>query len=228
MGAGGILVNYGTTDKGMGKDNASTEEPSVAEKANLTQPNKVTSVQPTEVKTKTDLSNQKVVTQNNEDAPEVTANSKKSSQPVATEPAKPVKKQVVNANALYKGPSKAGPGAGDGTTTTPGNQGSRNGSPLTSNYGDGGTGNGLKGTQWSYVNRPIFRNPNNTPGFVYIDVTIDANGNIIEAHADRKTRMSDLELINRCIEIIKNSKLTSPTPGSGIQKSMIPITFEVN
>src|SRR6185437_898568 len=100
MGTGGILVNYGTTDKGMGKDNTSTEEPSVAEKANHTQPSKVIPAPQTEQKTQVDNSNQKVVTQNAEDAPEVAANSKKASKSVATEPAKPVKKQVVNQNAL--------------------------------------------------------------------------------------------------------------------------------
>src|SRR5476651_906995 len=90
MGTGGILVNYGTTDAGMGKDNLSTEQPSVAEKANHTAPNKVTQAQPTEQKTQVDKSDQKIVTQNTEDAPEVAANSKKVSQAVATEPVKPV------------------------------------------------------------------------------------------------------------------------------------------
>jgi len=76
-GTGGLLVNYGTTDEGMGKDNMSTEEPSVAEKANHTQPTKVTPAPATEQKTQVDNSDQKVVTQDAEDAPVVAANSKK-------------------------------------------------------------------------------------------------------------------------------------------------------
>jgi len=91
-GIGGIVVNYGTTDEGMGKDIASTQEPSVSPKANHTQPTKVTRAEPNEQKTKADNSNQKIVTQTNEDAPEVAANSKKPSKAVATEPVKPVKK----------------------------------------------------------------------------------------------------------------------------------------
>jgi hypothetical protein len=226
-GTGGIVVNYGTTDAGMGKDMMSTDEPSVSPKANLTQPNKVTPAPPTEQKTQVETSNEKVVTQDNEDAPEVAANSKKPAKAVATVPTKPVHKEVVNQNALYKGPSKTGTGGGDGTTTTPGNQGSKNGSPLAPNYGEGGSGNGVKGTQWNFVSLPEVRNPSRTPGTVYVDVTIDAGGNIIEAHSDRKTRMSDLDLINRCISAVKSSRLTSSMPGSGTQQGQVKITFDV-
>ena len=227
-GTGGIVVNYGTSDAGMGKDINSTEEPSVAPKANHTQPNRITRVQPTEQKTAVNNTNTKVVTQNTEDAPEVASSAKKSSKQATTEITKPVRKQVVNSNALYKGPSKTGTGGGDGTTTTPGNQGSKNGSPLADNYGKGGSGNGVSGTSWNFVNKPEIKNISRTPGVVYVDVTIDEKGNIIEAHADRKTHMGDLELINRCVSIIKNAKLTSSIPVSGTQKGQIPITFDVD
>jgi len=227
-GTGGILVNYGTTDAGMGKDINSIEEPSVAPKANLTQPTKVTPAPPTEQKSVVATSNEKVVTQDNEDAPEVAANSKKTTHQVATTPAKPVKKEVVNQAALYKGPSKTGSGGGDGTTNTPGNQGSKNGSPLANNYGDGGSGNGLSGTQWSFVNMPDVKNVNRMQGTVVIDITIDASGNIIEAHSDHKTRMGDLDLINRCITAVKNSKLTSAATATGNQKGQVTFKFDVD
>jgi len=226
-GTGGVVVNYGTTDAGMGKDINSTEEPSVAPNANHEQTSKVTPAPPTEQKSQVETSNEKVVTQDNEDAPVVTPNSKKSNKPATAEIAKPVKKEVVNQAALYKGPSKAGNGGGDGTTNTPGNQGSRNGSPLASNYGNGGNGNGVKGTQWSFVSLPEVRNPSRTPGTVYIDVTIDASGNIVEAHSNGKTRMSDLDLINRCIAAVKSSRLTSSAPASGTQQGQVKITFDV-
>src|SRR5471030_621677 len=58
-GAGGILVNYGTTDAGMGNDITSMEQPSVAEKANHTPPDKVTPNPPSEEKTKADNSSEK-------------------------------------------------------------------------------------------------------------------------------------------------------------------------
>jgi outer membrane biosynthesis protein TonB len=229
-GMGGILVNYGTTDEGMGKDIMSTEQPSVAPKANHTQPNKVTQAPPTDQKTQVDNSDKKVVTQDAEDAPVVAANSKKPSQAVATQPAKPVKKQVVNTNALYKGKASSGSGAGDGTTTTPSNQGSPNGSTLSDNYGPGGSGGGLKGMpEWSFVSPLNVTNNNRVPGTVVIDITVDPNGNVIDAHYDRrKTRMADLALIQKCENVVKNSKLTSSTPASGNQKGQVNFIFNVD
>ncbi|MDP9047454.1 MAG: energy transducer TonB [Bacteroidota bacterium] len=228
-GMGGILVNYGTVDEGMGKDISSTEQPSVSPKANHTQPNRVTEQQPTEPKTQVDNSEKNVVTQNAEDAPVVAANSKKTSQSVATEPAKPVKKQVVNTNALYKGPSSTGAGGGDGTSNKPGNQGSPNGSPLSDNYGPGGTGGGLKGTQWSFVNPPNVKNVHRVAGRIVINVTIDQNGNIISADYDRKkTTNPDLELILKCEAAVKSAKLTSSAPAVGNQKSQIVFQFNID
>ncbi|MGZ3872666.1 MAG: energy transducer TonB [Mucilaginibacter sp.] len=228
-GTGGILVNYGTTDEGMGKDLLSTEEPSVAEKANHVQPNKVNDAPPTEQKTQEDNSDKKVVTQSNEDAAEVSANSKKPSQSVATQP-KPAAKPVVNQNALYKGSANKGSGAGDGTTNTPGNQGSKNGSTLSDNYGPGGSGGGLNGMpQWSFVSPLNVTNTNRVPGTVVIDITVDPAGNVIEAHYDRKkTRMADLALIQKCENLVKNSRLTSSSPASGNQKGQVNFIFNVD
>ena len=192
------------------------------------QTTKVTPAPSTEQKTKVETSNEKVVTQDNEEAPAVTPNSKKSKSPATADVAKPAKKQVVNKAALYTGPSKSGNGGGDGTTNTPGNQGSKNGSPLANNYGNGGNGNGVSGTQWSFVNMPDVSNPNRTQGRVIIDITIDPNGNIVEAHSDRKTRMGDLALINKCISAVKGSKLTAPTTASGNQQGQITFKFDVD
>jgi hypothetical protein len=227
-GTGGVLVNYGTTDAGMGKDISSTEEPSVAPTPNHEQTSKVTPAPPTQQKTQVETSNEKVVTQDNEDAPVVTPNSKKSAKPATAEVAKPVKKEVVNQAALYKGAAKTGNGAGDGTTNTPGNQGSKNGSPLASNYGDGGSGNGVRGTQWSFVNMPDVKNPNRMQGTVVIDIVIDASGKIVSAHSDRKTRMGDLDLINRCISAVMNSQLTSASTASGNQQGQVTFKFDVD
>ena len=228
MGTGGILVNYGTTEKGMGKDNMSTEEPSVAEKANHTQPNKVTPAPQTEQKTQVDNSNQKVVTQDAEDVPEVAANSKKTNKSVATEPAKPVKKQVVNQNALYHGTTNKGSGAGDGTTNTPGNQGSKNGSTLSDNYGPGGSGNGLNMPNWSFVSAPDPQNVHRVPGIVVIDFVVDQNGNVISATTNRTKTRADLSLVESSINALKHTKFTSSTPATGNQKGEYTFRFKVD
>jgi hypothetical protein len=226
-GTGGILVNYGTVDEGMGADQSSMEEPSVAQKANKTQPTKVTTSPPTEQKTQQDNSDKKVVTQQTEDAPTVAANSKKQSQTVATQPAKPAK-PVVNQNALYKGATNKGAGQGDGTTTTPGNQGSKNGSTLSDNYGPGGSGNGLNMPNWSFVSAPDPQNIHRVPGIVIVDFVVDQNGNVISATSNRAKTRADLSLIESCINSIKNTKFTSSSPASGTQKGQYTFRFKVD
>ncbi|ASU35740.1 TonB family protein [Mucilaginibacter xinganensis] len=227
-GTGGILVNYGTVDEGMGTNQSSTEEPSVAEKANKTQPTKVNTAPPTEQKTQEDNSDKKVVTQGAEDAPTVAVNSKKQSQTVATQPVKPAAKAVVNQNALYKGATNKGAGEGDGTAATPGNQGSKNGSTLSDNYGKGGSGNGLNMPNWSFVSAPDPQNIHRIPGVVVVDFVVDQNGNVISATSNRAKTRADLSLIEACINSIKNTKFTASTPASGTQKGQYTFRFKVD
>src|ERR1700753_1215240 len=174
MGTGGILVNYGTTDQGMGTDFTSVEEPSKAERPNHTKPSKVTPAPATEQKTKVDQSDKKVVTQNTEDAPEVNESKKATSKTVATEqPTKPAK-PTLNQNALYKGKSNGATGEGDGTTNTPGNQGKPNGSTLANNYNGTGSGNGgLRMAQRSFVDKPTVTDANRRSGKIVVDIRVD-------------------------------------------------------
>lgn len=228
QGVGGILVNYGTTDAGMGTNQTSKEEPSVAEKANKTAPTKVNTAPPTEQKTQEDNSDKKVVTQNTEDAPTVAANSKKTSKAIATQPAKPAAKPAVNQNALYKGAANKGAGEGDGTTNTPGNQGSKNGSTLSDNYGPGGSGNGLSMTDWSFVSAPDPQNIHRVPGVVVIDFVVDQAGNVISANYNRAKTRAELSLIQSCIDAIKATKFTSKTAAPSNQKGQYTFRFKVD
>ena len=229
-GTGGILVNYGTTDAGMGTDYMSTEQPSVAEKANHTPPDKVTPAPPTEQKTQVDNSDKKIVTQDNEDAPAVASNSKKPSPTVATQAKKSVTKPVVNQNALYKGKTNNGTGAGDGTTNTPGNQGKPNGSTLTNNYNGTGSGNGgnLNLSQRSFINRPSVTDDHRSTGKVVIDIHVDKNGNIIYAQAGRGTTITDYDLIEKCEEAVKNSKINALENAPDTQQGQVVFVFKIN
>jgi outer membrane biosynthesis protein TonB len=229
QGVGGILVNYGTTDAGMGNNQASKEEPSIAEKANKAVPTKVNTAPPTEQKTQEDNSDKKVVTQDAEDAPTVAANSKKKSPVVATQPNKPAAKPVANQSALYKGPSNKGTGGeGDGTTNTPGNQGSKNGSTLSDNYGPGGSGNGLAMTDWSFVSAPDPQNIHRVPGVVVIDFVVDQSGNVISANYNRAKTRAELSLIQSCVDAIKATKFTSKTAAPSNQKGQYTFRFKVD
>ena len=229
LGTGGILVNYGTSPEGMGNDYMSTEEPSKAEHPNHTRPTKVTPAPPTPQKAVTEQSDKKVVTQNTEDAPEVNNSSKKPTKSVSTEqPARPAK-PTLNQNALYKGKSNGATGEGDGTTGTPGNQGNPNGSTLTNNYNGTGSGNGgLQMAARSFVNKPSVSNSHRTEGTVVIDIVVDSQGNVTSAQAGRGTKMADGELIQKCVDAVKNSKLNAPENAPPTQGGKVVFVFKVN
>jgi len=229
-GTGGILVNYGTTDAGMGTDYMSTEQPSVAEKANHTPPDKVTHDQPTEQKTAVENTDKKILTQNNEDAPAVAAATKKATANVATQATKAVSKPVVNQNALYKGKTNNGTGAGDGTTNTPGNQGKPTGSTLTNNYNGTGSGNGgsLNLIQRSFVTRPSVTDDHRTAGKIIIEIHVDKSGNVIYAQAGRGTTISDYDLIQKCEDAVKNAKINALDTAPDTQQGTVVFVFKVN
>ncbi|QHS56031.1 energy transducer TonB [Mucilaginibacter sp. 14171R-50] len=218
-GTGGILVNYGTVDEGSGSDYMSVEEPSAAEKANNTKPDKVTPAPPTEEKPQVDNSDKNVVTQDNEDAPEVTANSKKPSTNVATQPTtKTEPKPTVNQNALYKGKTNNGTGEGDGTGSTPGNQGKTTGTTLTDNYNGTGSGNGGNSlTARNFSRPPAKPDIGNAEGKVVIEFRIDKSGNVIYANVGRGSTLLDGDVVNKCIQAVLSAKVSASANASDVQ-----------
>ena len=231
-GTGGILVNYGTVDEGTGSDYMSIEEPSVAENANQTKPDKVTETPPTEEKQEVDNSDKNVVTQNNEEAPEVAANSKAPSKTVATQPVtKPVAAPKFNQNAIYKGKTNNGTGEGDGTGSTPGNQGKTTGTTLTNNYNGTGSGNGgnLNLTQRAFVSRPSVSDDKRHSGKVVVDITVDKNGRVITATAGaRGTTITDSDLLQKCEQALLNSQFNSSDTAPDSQKGTMTFVFKLN
>ncbi len=230
-GTGGILVNYGTTDEGMGSDYMSIEDPSQAEKANKTKPDKVTNTPATE-KVTSETSDKKIVTQNNEDAPVVTNNDNKQSNTVATTAQKNHSKPTINQNALYKGKPTTGAGEGDGTTNKPGNQGKTTGTTLTNNYDGTGSGNGgnLTGMpQRNFISKPTVDDANRRSGKVVVDIRVDKNGNVIYARAGaRGTTISDSGLLQKCEQAVLNSKLNQLDSAPDTQIGTVVFVFRVN
>jgi outer membrane biosynthesis protein TonB len=230
-GTGGILVNYGTTDEGMGSDYMNTEEPSMAEKANNSKPDKVTPTPPTEEKSDAESSDKDVVTQNTEDAPEVATNTKKANTTVAKEPTKDVPNPKVNQNALYKGKTNNASGEGDGTTGTPGNQGKTTGSTLTNNYNGTGSGNGgnLMMSQRSFTSRPAITDDGRQTGKVIVDIRVDKNGNVVYARAGaRGTTITNSALLQKCEDAVRNSHLNPLESAPDPQIGTVVFVFKVN
>ncbi len=229
-GTGGILVNYGTTDEGMGKDYMSMEEPSVAEKPNKSKPDKVKpEAQPTE-KVSADASDKKVVTQTTEDAPEVAPNSKKPSTTVATKTDVKEAKPQINQNALYKGKKNDGTGEGDGTGNKPGNQGKLTGTTLTNNYNGTGSGNGgsLNMTQRSFLSKPSVADGNRRAGKIVVDIRVDKSGNVVYARAGaRGTTISDSDLLEKCENAVLGVKLNASENAPETQIGTVVFVFKV-
>ncbi len=229
-GTGGILVNYGTTDEGMGKDYMSVEEPSQAEKANKSKPDKIKpEAKPTE-KASADNSDKKVVTQTTEDAPEVAPNSKKPSNTVATKTEVKEAKPQVNQNALYKGKKNDGTGEGDGNGNKPGNQGKITGTTLTNNYNGTGSGNGgnLNMTQRSFLTKPSVSDGNRRAGKIVVDIRVDKTGNVVYARAGaRGTTISDSDLLQKCENAVLGVKLNASENAPDTQVGTVVFVFQV-
>lgn len=231
IGTGGIIVNYGTSPEGMGDQYMSVEEPSVDPNANQALPDRVVpNTSPDEVASQ-QSSDKAIVTQDVEDAPAVVTKEKATTNtPVAT-PEKEKSEPTVNPNALYKGKKSDGSGRGDGTGSTPGNQGSRQGDPLSADYGEGGSGFGDVGlsiANRSFVVPPQIEDKGQLTGKVAVEITVDRDGNIISARAGvRGTTINDQNLWEKCERAIQNAKLNRLEQAPASQRGVIVINFKV-
>ncbi|WP_207423677.1 energy transducer TonB [Desertivirga brevis] len=232
VGTGGIVVNYGTSETGMGEDLMSVEEPSVAPDANNTAPDKIVTSEPTESTPTTEATDKTVVTQDIEDAPVIATSKKKTtSTPTATTPAKETKPSV-NPNALYKGKRNDGNGGGDGNDGTPGNKGDVDGDPMASNYGKGGSGFG--NTQLSLVGRkfvsvPRISDDGQSSGKVAVEIRVDKTGTVVYARAGvRGTTLSDKDLWTKCEQAVRGASLNRLESAPDVQIGTVIFNFKVD
>lgn len=231
-GMGGMIVNYGTSDEGMGDDYMSVDEPSMAENANEVRPDQIDPAMETLPTPTQQTAERTVMTQDMEDAPAVTPTEKPKPTTTAEQSTtpKPDATPAVNPNALFKGKRNNAQGAGDGTGSTPGNQGSALGDPLASNYGDGGSGHG--DMMLSLANRRWERSPNvqddgQSVGVVEIEFTVDKNGNILRARQGGRTTIADYRLVQKCIRAVESAKLNALPNAPESQVGRVTFNFRV-
>ncbi len=137
----------------------------------------------------------------------------------------------MNQNALYKGKSNTASGEGDGTTSTPGNQGKPNGSTLTNNYNGTGSGNGgnLNLGARSFINNPTVSNDRRSTGKIVVDIIVDKGGNVIYASAGAPgTTITDPGLLQKCEDVVRNSKVTPLDTAPDAQRGTVVFTFKLN
>ncbi|WP_374164579.1 energy transducer TonB [Arcticibacter sp. MXS-1] len=232
VGTGGIVVNYGTAEEGMGDDFMSIEEPSVDPNANNTPPDKVDPTTETQPTPSGETPEKSVVTQESEEAPAVSVPKKASTSPTAA-PSKEVKesKPAVNQNALYKGKKNTGTGLGDGTGSTPGNQGDPDGDPLAANYGSGGSGFGnvrLTLANRRFLNLPKINDQGQQSGKIYVEIRVDKSGQVVYARAGvRGTTLSDQGLWRKCEQAVMGANLNQLESAPDVQIGVVVFNFKV-
>lgn len=229
VGTGGIIVNYGTVEEGMGEDYMSVDEPSTDPNANNTAPDNVSET-PSETPS-VQSSDKSVVTQNTEDAPAVSTKETKSSNAPATAQEEKPSEPTVNQNALYKGKKNNATGQGDGTGSTPGNQGEPDGDPLSPNYGKGGSGFGdvnLSLANRRFVSIPAIEDKGQSSGKIAVEIRVDKTGTVVFARAGAKgTTLSDLALWQKCERAVLGARLNQLESAPDVQIGVVVFNFKV-
>ena len=231
VGIGGIIVNYGTSDEGMGNDYMSVEEPSVDPNANGKTPDKITPENQVTQNTNAENAANNIVTDDNSD--NVSLNNKPNTsknaptQQTEDKPATP----VINQNALYKGKKNSGTGQGDGTGTVAGNQGKPEGDPLSDNYNGTGSGNGGVGLSLvsrKFVSLPSIKDDGQKSGKIVVEIRVDKNGNVISAKAGaRGTTLTDPLLWDKCEAAALGSRFNTLASAPDTQIGSIVFNFKV-
>ncbi|ADY52476.1 outer membrane transport energization protein TonB [Pseudopedobacter saltans DSM 12145] len=233
VGTGGIIVNYGTSDIGMGDDYMSVEEPSSDPNANQTAPDKITpDADVTPQKTVNQTADNKIVTQDFQDAPAVNTKTETKTNTAPTQNTETKEsKPVVNQNALYKGKKSQGTGQGDGTGDEAGNQGKVLGDPLANNYDGTGSGNGgvaLSIASRRFVASPVIKDDGQKSGKVVVEIRVDKNGNVIAAKAGaRGTTLTDNDLWDKCERAALGSRFNTLDSAPDTQIGYITFNFKV-
>lgn len=230
-GTGGIIVNYGTSEFGMGDDYMSVEEPSTSPDANNIAPDKVVMDNNTSKDISSEVTDKVIATQKNEDAPEIVTKEKSSSKnPSASTPTETTKPSV-NQNALYKGKKNEGLGKGDGTSDVPGNQGSTNGDPLSPDYGEGGSGNGsyaLDLKSRKFTNLTVPKDDGQKYGKVAVRIFVDKNGVVVNAIPGVKgTTLSDKDIWEKCRLAVIGASLNKLESAPDVQIGVVMFNFKV-
>jgi hypothetical protein len=229
VGMGGIVVNYGTSVEGMGTDYTSIEEPSADPNANNKPPDKVVPTEPKPETPTSDNSAKEIVTQNSEEAVSVnTKSSTKTSTPTAVTETKPAK-PVINQNALYKGKANKGTGGGDGTGAVAGNQGDKDGDPLATNYGDGGSGFGETPIPLRrFTNLVTPQDDGQKTGKIAVRIKINKAGVVVDATPGVKgTTLNDRELWQKCKNAVMGASLSQSDAAPDIQIGIVIFNFKV-
>lgn len=232
FGMGGIIVNYGTSEFGMGDDYMTVDEPSMDPNANQVRPERIDPDQTPDAVPSQQITERTVATQDMDDAPAVVANEtpKVENAPEATAE-KEDSRPSVNPNALYTGRRNNATGQGDGDGNVAGNQGTALGDPLSPDYGEGGSGDGTVGLSIAnrrFVVPPRIQDDGQQSGVVAVEIRVAPNGTITYARAGvRGTTLPDRTLWEKCEAAVKGARLNQLERAPSSQTGVIVFNFRV-
>lgn len=225
----GIAINFGNSDEGVGEvqpeqsgDNQAQNDAPASKQTNSS----------------SSSGQQKVATQDFEDAPVVKNNPNPSPTNRNEDPApKPTPapaedpKPVVNTRALYPGAGSGAPGGSQGQTGRPGDQGSKDGSRNTERQGEGGRG-GVTGSPdfelagRQITTRPVISDRSQKEGRVVVLITVDKRGRVLSAQpGHRGSTIQDASLWEKCKVAAMNARFSAIEDGPDEQRGTITFLF---
>ncbi|HCQ28898.1 MAG TPA: hypothetical protein DIU39_01355 [Flavobacteriales bacterium] len=211
----GITIDFGNSDQGMGE---TIEEPQPTPTAQ--QPNAVQ-----------ETSQEEVVTQETQDAPEVNAQEETTTETEPTPEPQP-DEQLTNAFENWTNNQNTNSNnQNEGETGNPGNQGQENGDPNANNYTGGGSGNGvsfsLSGR--SMVAPPKITNNTQEKGIVVVDIWVDNNGNVTKAVPGvRGSTTTSSVLYKKAKDAALKTKFSAKPDAPAVQKGTMTFVFILN
>ncbi len=241
-GSPGIEVNFGLSEDGMGD-----LQPREATSLKNSQAPELTEEIKTKIENLAAPTEEAVLTQETEDAPEFVKEKPKSesvTKPIET-PIKEVEvpKPVVNANSLYKGKSKTegGSSGSEGETGKPGDQGSPDGSMDSKYHGPGGghgntpgangPGGDGGGISYSLGGRksqriPIPEYTQQVEGRVVVEISVDKLGNVISAKPGVKgSTTTNSYLLDKAKQAALRAKFNAKPDAPDEQRGTIVYNF---
>ena len=239
-GGSGVLVNIGYVESAAGAvqpmSSVTTPEPAIIKTQAANQPE------------------ESYATQDMEEAPVVQQQQEKKKTPVKAD-VKPVVTQkkpepvkTVNTNALYKGKTTSSTSQGTANTGT-GDQGAKDGDPLSQYYGKNGSGGGpgtgtgdgsgpgsgpgkggisfdLGGRRM--ITAPSINDRSQETGKVVVSITVDKNGTVVAAIPGyRGSTTTSSYLFSKAKEAAMHTRFSPSPEGADIQKGTITFVFVV-
>lgn len=143
-------------------------------------------------------------------------NQSQSTPPVVEQPRQPDQRALYPGNSRQNTSGSQGVGTGEGEGRQGAPDGAIGGDPDGTGGGGSGTGTGHQGTGFSLTGRSIIgslaqpRYGPNKSGRVVVDITVDAQGNVIRAiPRGQGSTTNDSELINAAVEAARKAKFNA-------------------